>query len=449
MHLKAFVLVMIGSCGLLLKGQQNSLSFTVKEAEEYAANNSYSVVEANFQVDKARQTIRETAALGLPQISSSFGYSYNAQIPEQPIPAQFFDPTADPDEFATVAFGVEHQNQATLNVNQLVFDASYFVALRASRVVKQTRALEKETAELNARKNAAQSYYAVLVAERSRELAEEDYLNAQENYKETKALFEQGFVEKQDADQLELLVNNLRSNFQNSQRQVKIARQSFKFSLGIPLDSTVVLTETLDDVILGKSVAQALYEDSLDYEDHIRYRSLLSQERGAHLQLANERAAYYPKLNAFVNHTQSNFSNEFEQAFSFNTFWIPGTTIGATLSWDLFTGFRRDARVQSAKIDLDRIELAKSQTRGQLILDYQRARSDFRFAVENYRNQKSNLDLSRRIRDQTYRKYQEGLVTSLDLTQAENQLVETQINYFRAVLNTLDAKEELENALGR
>lgn len=422
---------------------------SLKEAENLAARNAYTVQNKALEIAEARQTIRETAAMGLPQISSGFGYTYNAQIPEQPIPAFFFDPNAKEGEFITVAFSQAHTNQANITLNQLIFDASYFIALRATRVLKETKALEKEDAELTARANAAQSYYAVLVAEESYRVARKNYASAQRNFEETRKLYENGFAEKQDADQLQLMTNNLRNSMNNAQRQIELARNMLKFSLGLPLSATLSLTDNIEELVISSQVAEMLSQSEFNHSDHITYRSLLSQERGARLQLSNQKAAYFPKLSGFVQHTQSNFANSFNEAFTFQTYWIPGTSLGLNLSWDLFTGFRRDALVEKAKIDLQKLEVAKNSTANQLQLEYQQALSNFRFALDNYMNQKRNLELSESISKTTKTKYAEGISSSLELTQAENQLLQTQASYFNALLNMLNAKENLETALGK
>jgi outer membrane protein TolC len=424
-------------------------TFTLAQAEQYAAEHSYSVVDKQFEVDKARQTIRETRAIGLPQISGSFNYSYNAQIQEQPIPAQFVDPNAPSDEFITLPFGVAHQNVAQLQMNQLILDASYFVALRASRVLKETKRLEKETAEIDARKNAAQAYYSVLVAEKSYSILEENLKTTQDNFKETRKLYQNGFVEQQDADQLEILVNNLQASLKNAERQMRLAKQVFKFNLGIPLEQPVQLTQSLEELIFDPSTGQALANENFNSENHIQYRSILSQEKGAQLQVANQKAAYYPKLNGFVRHNQSSFANEFDQAFTLNSDWIPGTTIGASLSWNIFSGLARDARVQTAKIDLDRVQVAKTSTANQLSLNYQQAKSDFNFALDDFNNKKRNMELSQRVYRQTTKKYKEGLSSSLALTQAQNQYLNAESSYINALMSLLNAKENLENALGQ
>lgn len=429
--------------------QNESKAFSLQEAQDYAALHAYTVLDKALDYEKARKTIKETAALGLPQISASWGYSYNAQIPEQPVPAQFFDPNAPEGEFATVAFGVSHQNQAQFQLSQLLLDGSYFVALQATRVVKETKRLEKEEAEIEARKNTAQSYYGALVAVQTRDILKNNLEVLEANYKETAKLFENGFVEDQDVSQLELLVNNLRNNLNNANRQVNLAMQLLKFNMGIDLQEQIVLSSSLEEILAPVKLDASLVGESFLVDQHISFKTLLTQEKGAQLQLANEKAKYFPTLAGFVNHSQSNFGNEFNDVFNFNTYWIPGTTIGASLNWNIFTGLGRQAKVQKAKIDLDRIAIAKKATETQLELQYQRALSDYNFAMDNLNNQMRNRALSERIFSRTLRKYKEGISSSLELTQSENQHLESERNYINALLNLLNAKEALEYALGK
>ncbi len=436
------------SSGLLAQAEGTS-SFSLAEAEDYAALHAYTVQDKLFELEKAKKTITETAAMGLPQISASFNYSNNLQIPRTPVPAQFFDPTAPEGEFATVEFGVAHQNQGQLQVNQLLLDGSYFVALQASKVFKETKRLESEQAEIEARKNAAQSYYGVLVAEKTVSILERNLKVLSDNFKETRKLYENGFVEDQDVDQLELLINNLQNNLANAERQRKLAYQLLKFNMGISLEKPIALSTELEELITPAQIALGLSLDSFQVDNHISYRTTLANERAAQLSLANEKAKYYPSLSAFLTHSQSLFGNEIGDVFNFDTYWIPGTTIGASLRWDIFTGLARHAKVQKAKIDVERIEVAKSATENQLDLAFERALSDYKFAIDNYNNQMRNMELSEKIRNKTLLKYKEGLSSSLELSQSENQLLQTQTNYINAISQALNSKEALEYAQGK
>jgi outer membrane protein TolC len=51
--------------------------------------------------------------------------------------------------------------------------------------------------------------------------------------------------------------------------------------------------------------------------------------------------------------------------------------------------------------------------------------------------------LARSVRSTVLVKYTEGLSTSMDLTQAENQLTQAQADYINRLFSALDAKLEL------
>ncbi len=425
------------------------LTFTLEEAEKFALENSYSVTDKELEFQKARRTIRETAARGLPQITGSFNYQYNPQIQQTPIPLSFITGNPDDQGFTTVEFGVAHTNVATLNYNQLLLDGSYFIALQAVKVFKEAANVDVERTKLDIVKNTAQAYYGVLVAQESEEILRENLGSLQKQLFETRQLFENGFVEEQDVDQLELLVNNLDNNLQNSARQAELAKMLLNFNLGLPVRQEIVLTSALEEVMVPEETT--LQSETFNYENHVDFRYVDVQRRGASLNVSNEKAKWFPTLSGFIRHQQNNFGNEFSEAWQFddNNGWIPSTAIGVGLNWNLLQGLSRPATIQKAKLDLQRAEVASELTKNQLLLNYNQAKSNYTFALDNYNNAKKNLDISKKIRDKERIKYSEGLSSSLNLTQAENQYLETQQNYIQALQQVLNAKENLESALGK
>lgn len=423
---------------------EEAVSFSLEEAEKYALDNAYTVEEARLNYLKAKQTINETRAMGLPQISTSFNYQWNPQIQEQPVPAEFFG--GPPGTFQTIAFGVEHNNNASIQLNQLLLDGSYFVALRASKLVMENERLEAESTEMTVVNDVAQAYYGVLVSDKLVGIVEENLQSLQKNLFEVRKLYESGFTEEQDVDQLELLMNNLDNNLNAARRQTELARMLLNFNMGRPVDKPITLTTTLDE--LSVSSEEAVRSLKFNHEEHIDYRSMLMQERGAQLQVTYDKMAWLPTLSGFVRHQQSNFSNEFEQTFSFDVFWIPSTTVGVSLNWTLLNGLARPAKIQKAKLDLDRLQVAKELTANQLQLQYNQAITNYINALESYRNSEKNVEISKKIRDKTRIKYSEGISSSLDLTQTENQYLDTQRGYIQSLQNLLIAREELDKALG-
>ena len=424
--------------------QQEDRSLTLKEAQQLAVENAYSVKDKQLEYQKARQTIKETASQGLPQISAGFDFTYNAQLAKQPVPAEFFGGAEG--TFAYVTFGTKYQNSASLSLNQLILDGSYFVALQASRVYKESARLDKEISEQEIKKDVAQAYYGVLVSEETVEIVRENMSSLEKNLRETKALYDNGFVEEQDVDQLELLVSNLNNNLNRAQRQYDLAKMMLNFRLGRNVDAEISLTNSIDDVLRDEGM---LITDNFSVEDNINYRSISIQEKGAQLSVRNEKMKYLPTLSGFVRHGQNNYQDDLGRAWSTDEYWIPNTAIGFSLKWNILQGLGRPATVEKAKLDLERAEVAMELTKSQLQLQYGQAKSNYEYMYDNYNTQMRNVELSKKIRDKTRVKYTEGISSSLDLTQAENQYLEAQQEYLNALQSLLNAKEELILAIGK
>ncbi len=419
-------------------------SFSLAEAQMYAKENAYSLEDKQIEVEKARQTIRQTASRGLPQVSGALDFTYNAQIAQQPVPAEFFG--GQPGTFQTVAFGTEFQNVASLNVNQLILDGSYFVALQATQVFKDVARLDKELSELQIVRDVAQSYYGVLIAQQTLDVVKENLVSLQKNFEETKALYEQGFTEEQDMDQLELLVSNLENNRNRAERQVEVAKMLLNFNMGRDVRAELVLTDDIDKLIVGEEI---LTSNNFSLESNLQYKMVETQEIGMGLNVKNEKWKNYPTLSGFLRHGQSNFTNDFDQAWSTDVYWIPNTSLGFSLQWNLFQGLNRAATVEKAKLDLEKAQVAVDQVQNSLWLQYQQAKSNYEYAFDAYNTEKRNVELSKRIRNKTRVKYQEGISSSLELTQAENQYLQSQQNYLNATQSLLNAKEELLLAIGK
>jgi outer membrane protein len=445
------ILCLIGFAWLVpgfAQTQPTKTSFSLAEAQEYALVNGYTVTDKRLEYQKARKTIRETAAMGLPQISATGQYTYTPQIPAQALPDGTFGPEdGQPD---LVEFGIPHQTVGTLSANQLIFDGSYFVALQATRVYKEIAQLDMNKAEIDIKADVANAYYGVLVAQEGILLAKENLKVVSENFNEVNELYKSGFVEEQDADQLELLMNNQMNQLANMQRQKNLAVQLLQFNMGMGFQKQIELTNSIEDLTsFIDNNAGVANMGAFSLEQHIDYRIAQNNFQAASLQLKNEKAAYLPSLSGFVQHTQTNFNESEFNAFNYNTYWVPGTSLGLSLNWTIFSGLARPARVQKAKIDVQRTQLAIDITENSLNLAYAVAQGDYQYALDNYATQKKNVAISKKIRDRTLIKFKEGLSSSLDLTQAENQLIATQSDYLQALQNLLTAKENVQLALGQ
>jgi outer membrane protein len=435
-----------------VKAQETA--FSLREAVKYARENAYSVRNAEYEYAKAKKIVQETAAMGLPQISVGGDLNYNQRIPQQPVPAEFL-PNSPPDQdFVLLAFGVPYQSTYRATANMLILDGSYFVALMASRVFKEISRLELSQSRVDITEQIFNAYGNVVVANELVKILERNLESSMKTLNENKAFLEEGFIEQQDVDQIELLVSNLEINILQSKNQASIAMMALKLAMGYPQDQALSLTDDID-VFITLGDVEGLVNPLFDLDSYLPYRSAETQERAAVLSLRNEQMSYLPKITGFYNVSRNSFGNDFnffqyENFWDFdnNNPWVTFAIVGFGVQWDLFTGMRRYARTQQMRIDLDRASMNKRLVSEQAELDFQRSRSDFDVAVKSLQTSARNRELAKKILETTRAKYREGIASSLDLSQAENQLLDSERTYVNALLQMVSARSALEKITG-
>ena len=85
----------------------------------------------------------------------------------------------------------------------------------------------------------------------------------------------------------------------------------------------------------------------------------------------------------------------------------------------------------------------------QIKLQIASAKSDYQFAIEDYKNKKQNLNLAERIEKKNQTKFFEGITSSFELRQAQTQLYSAQQEFLQAMLDVINKKAELETVLNK
>jgi outer membrane protein TolC len=155
---------------------------------------------------------------------------------------------------------------------------------------------------------------------------------------------------------------------------------------------------------------------------------------------------YYPTLGAFITHSYNLPSNKMDQ-FDHRR-WFPTSIFGLNLNVPIFSSGMRHARVQQAQLNLQKSVNTMQQTENGLKMAAESARLNFNFAIENLNTMKKSMELADRIQQKTLVKYKEGVVTSLELNQAQTQYLSAQANYINGLYTVLTSKAEMDKAFG-
>ena len=426
-----------------LNAQENKYSFTLQEAIGFAIKNNRAIQNAERDVKIAVQTKRETTATGLPQINANIGYNNWLEQQVSLIPAEFFG--GAPGQFAEVLFGTKQTMNSAVTVKQKLFDGSYLVALQAAKVFLEISKNSKEKTINEIGKIVAYSYGNVLLVEENLEIVNSNIALLEKNVWEVSKVYESGLIEEESLQQLQLTLSGLKSNQRYSKRLKDLAYQMFNNSLGLDLTAAVVLTNSLDELVVFYSTLTSSRSEN-EFEEVIDFKIAVNSVKSDELLLKLEKSKALPTLNAFVNGSYSGNSQRF--SFTENSQkWFGASLFGVTLDIPIFSSFKRSASTQRARLNLEKSKSNLEDTTNKIKLEINTARSNYEFAVEDYEIKKKALDLSKNIATKNEIKFFEGLTTSFDLSQAQRQLYIAQQDYLQSMLNILLKGVDLESLI--
>ena len=418
-----------------------TLSF--QEAIDYALENNRTAKNAQRDIQAAKQQKWETIASGLPQLSATIDYNHWLKQQVSLIPAEFFG--GNPGEFTEVAFGTKQTMNATATLNQKIFDGSYLVGLQSAKVFLEISKNAKEKTDLEVRKAVIDTYGNVLLSEESIKILERNITVLDKNLYETTKIYENGLGEEESVEQLQITLSGIKSNLANTKRLKTLAYKMLNITLGIDLDANIQLTDNLNS-LTSQNIVISLLDADENIEQTIDYKIAENDKVSKELLLKLEKSKAIPTLDAFLNGGYSG-NNENFRFLKNSQEWFGSSLLGVSMKIPIFSSGMRSAATQRAKINLEKAEDDLTETEQKLKLQIANAKSEYKFAIEDYQNKEDNLGLAERIEQKNQTKFFEGISSSFDLRQAQTQLYTTQQELLQAMLDVINKKAALETVL--
>lgn len=429
---------------LPLHAQENQ--FTLTEAVDYAIKHNINVKNAQLDAVAAEARIGEIRAAGLPQVSANASITDNLIIQRFFLPANFADPTASPDAPpVALEFGVKKQGSVSASLNQLIFNGSYFIGLKAAATYRELAQKSTIQSKVSVAEGVTKAYYSVQVAEEKAKVLDYNISRIDTLMRETKAMNQSGFVELLDVNRLEVQQNNLLTERQKVQNLIELSYSLLKYQMGMPLTETLKLTENLEGLDLDKLKMETM-PASVQYDNRIEYALLNTQEKLAGLDIRHVRAGYLPTLSAMVGYGHNNGSDTYAHLFS--TKWFNNSVLTLSLNIPIFDGFSKRYQIEQKKIALDKVKNGQTLLKQSIDFEASQAGTNIKNAFASLETQKRNLDLAQEIVRVSKIKYKEGVGSNIEVINAESSLKEAQTNYFASLYDLMIAKVDLSKARG-
>jgi len=423
--------------------QEKTQSFSLKEAINFAVKNNYNSKAARNDVKAAKEKQWETTTIGLPKISAKVDYQNWLKQQISLLPGEIVG--GDPGTFVPVTFGTKQNINAAITLKQMIFDGSYIVGLQSAKTYLNISKQAKEKTELTIKETVINAYGNVLIAEKSIEILEGNLAILEKNLSDTQKIYSNGLTEEEDVEQLQITLTTVKSQLNRTKRLKNIGYKMLNISMGNSIDEEIVLTDDLDSLILD-NIDLNLLSTTFNVANHIDFKIAENTKEGNRLLVLLEKSMALPTLKAFVNYGYAGNSNSFD-FFGKDQTWYNSSLLGVSLEIPIFSSFNRRSRTRQATFNYENSDIRLTEIKEQLGLQAASAKSDYKFSIEQYQAAKQNLELAKRIEKKQRIKFFEGVSTSFDLSQAQNQLYTQQQNYVQSMLDVIAKKAALENAL--
>jgi len=449
--------------GTLITVAQEPVKLSLQDAIKMALQNNTNILNSDLDLKIAQKKVWETMASGLPQISAKGAYQHIFKVPTMSFGGltKLSTDAAIPWNTATqsgtintvllksgdnlslnletgepIELGLKNNTTFDFTLSQLIFSGSYFVGLQATKVYYGLTKQSAEKTKLDVIETVINTYNMIQLAEESRKILTQNLENINKTLYEISEMNKQGFLEKTDVDQLEVTANTIRNLMNQIDSNLDMAYRLLKIQLGMEETVKVELSEGLEsDESLTKSSLQ-LISETFNIGQNIDYQLIQTAEKAAKLDLNLVKASFLPTIAGFYNHTEKLKAPILDFA--------PKDLVGVNLSVPIFSSGQRLSTLAQKKMSLEKAQNSTKFVSNSLLMQATQYQSDLKLKLEKYQIQKKSKELSDVIYQRTLEKYKQGMASSMDLMNSQNQYLTNLTNYYQSIFDLESSKSKLE-----
>lgn len=404
---------------------QSRLELSLDMAIQHAVQNNKQLINASLSVMEANESLKATIAQGLPQVDAKIDYQdfFNAKA--------FIGP---------MSFTFNPTSNLNFSVGQLIFSGSYIVGIQMSKLFKEMAEINYRKTDLDIKAQVINAYSIVLISQHSVEILKKNVKNMEEVLLKTEALVAVGIMDETDKDQIALQMLMLKNSVKTAERQTEMALNLLRLHLGIPADTEVILTDGLLQLMVRADI-QTEVGNKLVLNNNYDYQLVSMQKNVAEKSLLMEKVKFLPTMAGFYSYTEKLKKPELD--------FSPKNVIGFNVSIPLFSSGNRYFNHNKVKYKLLSTQNQLDMVEDQLKIQEKQLLYNFNSAIEQYEAQKENVEIARKVYDKIYLKYQQGVVSSLDVTTANSNMLQAENGYNIAIMQVLEAKTAIDKLFNK
>ncbi len=440
--MKRILLILLISISFSLKSQSQKLSLS--ECIDLAIENNENLKNSILEEKISKALSNEYLSIGFPQINFDGGIKYNHEVPKSLLDISRFMPGVPEGTEQEVQFGQAYDGRVDLFVNQMIFNGSYFVGLSAAKELVKLSEKMTERNVIDIHESVSKAYYTTLNTKSRVDLVDSNIDRLDALLKQTKSLYENGFVEKLDLDRIQVSFNNLKSEKIKADRLYDLSLAVLKFQIGISVDKKIELIEEFNEELV---TAFTFDLNEFDYSKRIEYSILQTDKNLKFYELKNNRSQYLPQVYANYNYGYNTSASQSNIFFESDR-WKKFGTFGLQVIVPIFDGFLKRSRINQSKFKIEQVENQMLFLERSINLQINQSLAAYQNSKESLKIASENLVLAQDVYFASEKKYAQGVGSNLELIDSNNSLKIAQNQYYNSLYESIISIIDIKKTLG-
>jgi len=430
-----------------LKAEDNLTKLSLADCIKYAKENSQDIKKAILEVSQSDSKIKEVIGSGLPQITLTGNLVDNIELPTTLFPMEYFG--GQKGSYMETKMGMQYNYTFNVEATQMIFNGSFWIGLDAAKYSNRYYTQKVNNTVEETIYNIAVSYYKTISIYKQKELLLKNLTLIEKSLADTKLMYENGKAKVIDVDRITVNLNNIKYQIKKIEESLSLSLNNLKYLMGMSINNEIELTEK---DFLNEPDEPEIFDDyyskvDFNIENRTDYKILGTVLELQQLNKKNVWAQYIPSLSAYGSFSYQGMRNKFD-LFDADKKWYSYYSVGLRLRFPLFTGGQTLAKVEQASLEIDKVKQDIIKAENGINMQVNNASEKVKSSLENTKTNFQNMELAKKVLDDTILEYKEGVTNALFLVDSETKLREAQTNFTNSLLELYIAKLELEKAKG-
>jgi outer membrane protein len=434
MQKKLLIIFCLTLIGFGVVNAQYKKSYNLNDAISEAMKNNTTLINARFDKMKAEEKVSQTYNENLiPSLSltSTYYHTYKKQI------ISIFGQNYE--------MGLDNTMTHTFEASEPIpfLGTPVFSGIRIAEYYEKLQKENVASVESKIKSEVKKSYYNVLFMKEVLEVNKKSLQNSVDNLTVVEVRYRNGANTEFDYLRAKVKVESTKPNVSQSESNLLISKKLFKNALGLKgnedVDAVGLLTYDSAEVMGSTDdILKKIAENNVSVRQ-LNISNLINKEL-----VTIDNAGYMPKLYLFAQYQFAANENNDKPILDWRYYNIFYAGIG--LKWDL-NFFRNSYKKKQSELEVRKTEETIIDVKQKLKISGQNIISRMEDAKQRISANLETVKLAERGLELANISFKNGVLTQIDVLDAELMVNQSRLAYLQAVYDYLTAKAELEELL--